>query len=181
MIFFLKKFVVPIVFNTDALRATLNKILKNGKHGKPGKPRKTKGNIVAVSTIFFISVFNNPNLPYRGPREPRYHIAFGEYQPHFWNISLISNSYTPVIPDSIVSTHTTSNSEDIIIPESAIAHFAIHSSFEPQDLDGAWYRSSDGANVGEFSKGNFIWHMDWDIEERTLEHSVTREESETPI
>ena len=70
MFFCLKTFVVPIVFNTDALRATLNImffLMRNMEN-----PGKQKATALQYQLYFcFISVFNNPNLPYRGPREPR--------------------------------------------------------------------------------------------------------------
>ena len=39
-------------------------------------------------------------------------------------------------------------------------------------LHGAWYRKRDGARVGDFLNGNFVWHIDWDIQDRVAKNWI---------
>ena len=73
-VFFWQSLWYSIVFHRDTTVIlgvqSLRKIKKKRKHME--NPGKQKATALQYQLYFcFISVFNNPNLPYRGPREPR--------------------------------------------------------------------------------------------------------------
>ena len=71
MFFFWQSLWYSIVFHRDTRRAIFKKN-KEKKRKHMENPGKQKATALQYQLYFcFISVFNNPNLPYRGPREPR--------------------------------------------------------------------------------------------------------------
>ena len=58
---------------------------------------------------------------------------------------------------------------DIIVLDNIVEDNALERQ-QLSRLDGAWYRKRDSARVGDFLNGNFLWHIDWDIQDRVAKN-----------